>query len=120
MDCEDLARGFVAVWNETDAKARRAAIERLWAPHGRHLMGGQNAQGYDALEARVAASHQRSVVEGGNVFRPPTMIQALPGAVKFRWDMARRASGEIAAAGVGFLALSDDGRIATDYLFTEA
>ena len=120
MDAEELARRFVDVWNETDAKTRRATIETLWNPDGRHLMGTQDARGYDALEARVTASHQRSVFEGGNVFRPPTMIQAVPGAIKFRWDMARRASGEITAAGVGFIALDEEGRIATDYLFTES
>ena len=119
MTPEELAQRFVAVWNEADQGARRREIEALWRPDGRHLMGAQDARGYDGLEARVAASHRRSVVEGRNVFRPPTMIQALEGVIKFRWDMAARDSGEIAAAGVGFLALDDEGRIATDYLFTE-
>jgi hypothetical protein len=34
--------------------------------------------------------------------------------------MARREDGEVAAAGVGFIDLAPDGRIACDYLFTEA
>jgi hypothetical protein len=116
---EDLVHHFVQVWNETDPTQRRATIEAIWAPSGRHLMGAQDVQGYDALEERVRASHQRSVVEGGALFRPPTAIQALQGVVKFRWDMARREDGEVAAAGVGFIDLAPDGRIACDYLFTE-
>jgi hypothetical protein len=120
IEVEELVEGFIGVWNETDAAARRATIEAIWAPEGRHLMGAQDVQGYEALEDRVRASHQRSVVEGGNVFRPATAIQALLGVVKFRWDMARRETGEVAAAGVGFLVLDPQGRIACDYLFTEA
>jgi len=96
---DELARRSVRVWNETDPQARRETIEALWAAGGRHLMGANDATGYDALEARVTASHERSVVQSGNTFRPPTAIQALPGVVKFRWDMAKRASGEIAASG---------------------
>ena len=120
MDTEHVVQAFVDVWNETDPARRRAMIEALWTPQGRHLMGAQDAQGYDALEERVTASHQRSVVEGGNAFRPPTAIQVLPGVAKFRWDMARRDSGAVAAAGVGFLELDEAGRIVRDYLFTEA
>jgi hypothetical protein len=119
-DIETLVQRFVGVWNEKDAAARRAAVEAIWTPDGRHLMGAQDVRGHDALEERVRASHQRSVTEGGNVFRPATSIQALPGVVKFRWDMARRQTGEVTAAGVGFLVLDDENRVVRDYLFTEA
>ncbi len=117
---EALAQAFVGVWNERDEKQRRATIERLWRLDGRHLMGSQDARGYDELEARVTASHQRSVIEQDNSFRPPTAVQNLPGMIKFRWDMARRGSGEVVSAGVGVLVLDDAGKIACDYLFAEA
>jgi hypothetical protein len=116
---EALAQAFVGIWNEPDRARRRATVERLWRPDGRHLMGSQDARGQDELEARVATSHQRSVVEQDNRFRPPTAIQSLPGLIKFRWDMVRQASGEVVSAGVGLILLDDDGRIACDYLFTE-
>jgi hypothetical protein len=54
------------------------------------------------------------------VFRPAGAIQQLPGVVKFRWDMARREDGTVAAAGVGFLMLDADGKITRDCLFTES
>jgi hypothetical protein len=72
------------------------------------------------VEQRVAASNQRSVVDKNFVFRPATEIKILPGVVKFRWDMARRDTGEVAAAGVGFLTLDQERRIKCDYLFTES
>jgi hypothetical protein len=120
LAAERLVVRFIAVWNETDAEARRRAVESLWTADGVHLMGANQAFGWDALEARVKASHERSVVEGKNVFRSADAIQTLPGVIKFRWDMARRESGEIAAGGVGFLMVDDAGRIACDYLFTES
>jgi hypothetical protein len=79
IEINDLVQCFVGVWNEKDAGARRATIEKLWTEIGRHLMGASDAQGYDALEARVKASHERSVGHGGNIFSPATMIQSLPG-----------------------------------------
>jgi hypothetical protein len=117
---EQLARRYIHLWNEPDAPARRTTIEALWASEGRHLMGAHDVTGYDGLEQRVKGSYQRSVVAGGNLFRLVGAVQTLPGVVKFRWDMARQASGEVAAAGVGFLLLDGEGKIANDFLFAES
>jgi hypothetical protein len=114
---EDVVQQYIGVWN--DAAARRATIEALWTSDGHHMMGAFDVTGHDALEERVRNSHQRSVVEGGNIFRSANGIQTLPGVVKFRWDMARQQSGEVAAAGVGILILDADSRVVSDYLFTE-
>ncbi len=119
MKTHDLVQSFVAIWNEPDPAARRAGVETLWATEGRHLMGIQNVCGYDELEQRVTASHNRSVRDNGCVFRPATAIQVLPGFVKFRWDMARRTTGEMVSAGVGFMEIDGSGKIARDWLFTE-
>ena len=100
IEIDELVQRFVGVWNETDAGRRRATIESLWAENGRHLMGASDSKGYDALEARVKASHERSVVQGGNLFAPATMIQSLPGVVKFRWEMVKQISPEVTARGV--------------------
>jgi len=119
MESADLVQCFVSIWNETDPRVRRETVEKLWAEDGRHLMGSQDVRGYAALEERVTASHQRSVRDGGCLFRPATAIQTLPGVVKFRWDMVRCASGEIVSAGVGFLEINDEAKIVRDFLFTE-
>jgi hypothetical protein len=118
-DAEDLVQRFVSVWNERDPERRRQSVRNLWVPEGRHLMGGQDVRGYEGLEQRVAASNERNVAEKGYVFRPATGIQALPGVVKFRWDMVRAGSDEVISAGVGFLVVNEERRIVCDYLFTE-
>ena len=116
---EDLVQTFINVWNERDPARRSKMVQSLWAPDGRHLMGVQDVRGHGALDERVATSHQRNVIEKGYTFRPATAIQSLPGVIKFRWDMAHSESGELISAGVGFLAINSEGRIACDYLFTE-
>lgn len=115
-----LAERFVSVWNERDPERRRALVHSLWATDGRHLMGAQDVRGYDALEARVTESNRRNIIEKDCIFRPPTLIQSLPGVIKFRWDMARRDSGEVVSDGIGFLVVDDQGRIRCDYLFAES
>jgi hypothetical protein len=108
----------VAIWNETDEQRRGDGVRALWTDQGRHLMGPHDVRGHEALEERVATSHRRSVVDGECAFGAATAIQ--PGVAKFRWDMSRRSTGDVVSAGVGFLTLSDDGRIDCDYRFTEA
>jgi hypothetical protein len=117
---ENLVQRFVSVWNETDEQRRRDTVSELWTLDGRHLMGAHDVRGHAALMERVAASHHRNVVEGNCYFRPATSIQFVPGMVKFRWDMVRRTTGEVVAAGVGVLVLTIDHRIACDSLFTES
>jgi hypothetical protein len=117
---DELVHRFVEVWNETDPGQRGEEVRNLWRNDGRHLMGASDTRGHEALEQRVAASNQRSVMEKNYMFRPATGIQALPGVVKFRWDMASRDTNQVVSAGVGFLVLDDDHRIICDYLFTES
>jgi hypothetical protein len=117
---ETFVQRFVNVWNEKDSGLRRLAVESLWAIDGRHHMGAHDVGGHDALEARVAASHQHNVAEGGGWFRPATAIQTLPGVVKFRWDLAKRGADEVVSAGVGFLVRNASGKIVADYLFAES
>lgn len=117
---EALVQRFVSVWNETDATKREEEVRTLWRIDGRHVMGGNDTQGHEALQQRVAASNRRSVLEKNYVFRPATGIQALPGVIKFRWDMAHRDTNEVVSAGVGFLVIDEDHRISCDYLFAES
>jgi hypothetical protein len=118
-DTIETVERFVAVWNQADAERRRSEINNLWTANGRHLMGSQDVQGHDALFERVTASHNASVRDNGRTFRPPTKVQVLPGAAKFRWDMIVVDTGLVVAAGVGFLLLDNNHKIVCDYLFTE-
>ncbi|MGJ7527607.1 nuclear transport factor 2 family protein [Variovorax sp. GB1P17] len=113
----ELADRYVAVWNETDAAARRDAIARLWVPEGEHYVRMLQAKGYEALMQRVTSSHEKNVRDAGFRFIATGDAQALHNGVMFHWQMVPAAGGPVAALGLEFLVLSEDGRIATDYQF---
>jgi hypothetical protein len=113
-----LVERYVAVWNEPDAALRRRRIADLWTPEGANLTKTLEARGYEALEARVRASHEKWVRDGGCFFRPRD-VQGHHGAVRFKWEMVSVSGGEVISVGYDFLVLADDGRIRTDYQFIE-
>lgn len=64
-DFTELADSYVAVWNEPDAEARRAAIASLWVPDGEHYVRTLQARGHEALQQRVTGSHEKNVRDAG-------------------------------------------------------
>lgn len=105
----ELMERYVAVWNEENVDARRAAIRELWAHDGTHVLqppqeildaaaevGFINpvleARGYVALEARVARAFEEFVAPGEFRFRARGRSIQLRDVVTFEWEMvpARR------------------------------
>ncbi|GIF62046.1 hypothetical protein Ais01nite_00810 [Asanoa ishikariensis] len=134
---QDLADRYIAQWTEPDAAERRAAIERLWAEGGVHVLHPPaevrelaaslgfdhlvlEARGYDAIETRVARSYERFVEKAGFTFRSRADAVRLRGVVKFGWDTVAVDTGEVAGGGDEVLVLDDDGRIIADYMFPGA
>jgi hypothetical protein len=113
---QQLADRYAAVWNETDAEARRKAIAGMWLPDGVHYVRDREARGYIALEQRIIGSHQKNVLDGGYRFRAVRNAQALRNAITFNWEMVAP-DGSIAAVGLEFLIVDELGRITIDYQF---
>jgi hypothetical protein len=131
---QDLADRYLAVWTEPDAAERRAAIQRLWAVDATHILqppveireiaaklgfdhATLEAQGYDAIENRVARTYERFVEKGGSSFRSRTDAIRLHNVVKFGWETVSVDTDELTGSGLEILVLDDDGRIRTDYMF---
>jgi hypothetical protein len=136
-DANTLADRYVAVWNEPDADARRAAIRALWSADASHTLQPPEAireaavalgvavdleaRGHAALEARVTHSHDEFVARGGYRFRAAAGDAArLRDVVKLRWEMVPRDGGDVAARGLQILVLDDDDLIRLDYQFIES
>jgi hypothetical protein len=117
IEAQQLAARYVALWNEADAGARRQAIAALWAPDGQHYVKTREARGHVALEERVTGSYEKNVRDGGYRFRSANNAQLLRNVVTFNWEMVPADGGEIAAVGLEFIVLDDQGRIVTDYQF---
>ncbi|GLW09472.1 hypothetical protein Misp01_46010 [Microtetraspora sp. NBRC 13810] len=118
-DPNDLARRYVAVWNDPDPAARRTAIAALFAPGATHHTPSRQARGHAELEARVAESHDTWVAPGTHVFRAVPGADGHHDAVRLNWEMVERATGTVASVGFDFLTVDADGRILTDHQFID-
>jgi hypothetical protein len=129
-----LADRYVAMWNEPDDAARDAMVRDLWDAAGAHIlqapaeMRAQAAQigitnpalvarGHEELLARVRRAHEEFVEPGEFLFRRGGDAHRVADLLCFRWEMARRESGEVAASGTEVLLLTPEGRIRADYQF---
>ncbi|MEU6549077.1 hypothetical protein ABZ915_02155 [Streptomyces sp. NPDC046915] len=137
IDPQHLADRYTAQWNLTEATERRAAIERLWAQDGTHILQppeemrriaaelgfdhtALEAQGYDAIETRVTRSYERFVEKEGFTFRACAGAVRLHGVVRFGWEAVSAETGEVVGGGSEILVLDETGRIKADYMFPGA
>jgi hypothetical protein len=116
-NAQQLAHRYVAVWNETDAERRRLEIADLWTPDGEHYVGAREVRGYEALERRIADSHEKNVRVAGHRFRAAPDARALRDVVAFHWQMLPADSETVVATGLEFLIVDEGGRILVDYQF---
>jgi hypothetical protein len=137
IDPQHLADRYLAQWTEPDAAVRRAAVERLWAGNGTHVLRPPveireiaaelgfthttlEARGHDAIESRVARSYEQFVEKQGFTFRRRGDAIRLHEVVRFDWETVVGATGEVVGGGSEFLVLDGDGRIEADYMFPGA
>jgi hypothetical protein len=117
---QDLAERYVAVWNEADPERRRRRIAELWTQTGRHYVDVREARGYEALEQRIAASHEKNVRDHGHRFRAAKDARRLGDVVTFHWEMLPAETEAVLARGLEFLIVGEDGQILADYQFFPA
>lgn len=131
----DLADRYVALWNEPDPDARRAAIGALWATEARHILQAPQevvktaaalgltttfeAHGHDQLAERVRLAYEEFVAPGQFTFRRRDDVVRLRDVLKFTWEMVATSTGEVAAVGMDVLVLDVGDQIRTDYQFVE-
>jgi hypothetical protein len=140
-DPDELVRRYVALWNEPDPAARRAAIRQVWAPGGGQLTTPPQeivdaaravgfpapplaVHGYHELDARVDRAHEEFVAPGKYVFRVAAgQTRRLGDVVTMRWEMVPAedadgdVGGDVAGSGLDFFTLDADGRIVMDHQF---
>jgi hypothetical protein len=131
---EQLAERYTAVWMEPDANRRRRMIAELWSEDAIHILQPTQevyeaaderalnptwqVRGHDELEARVTSAYEDFVATGQMSFRLRDGAKRLGDVVTWRWEGVSP-DGEVLGAGLEFVILAADGRIATDYQFVE-
>jgi hypothetical protein len=133
-DPHELAERYTAVWMEPDGDRRRTAIAGLWSEDAIHVLQPTQAvyaaaaeravnptwqvRGHAELEARVTSAYEDFVASGQMFFRLLGDAKRLGDVVTWRWEGVSP-GGEVLGAGLEFVILAADGRIATDYQFVE-
>jgi hypothetical protein len=107
-EATDLVSRYLAVWNESDPDARRAAIEDVWADDGRYVDPLTEVEGHDEISALVDAVQQQMP---GHVFRLLGGVDAHHDVARFSWELVPGGGGESIAEGFDVAVTDDDGRI---------
>jgi hypothetical protein len=135
-DPQTFVERYVALWNEPDTAARRAAIRQLSAADGTQVLEPPEditaaaavlgfpaplleVRGHDELEVRVTRAHEEFVAPGRYAFRARRNAARLRDVVKFNWEMVEVADGTVAAVGLDVFVLDGEGRIRVDHQWVE-
>jgi hypothetical protein len=117
LDATAVVARYLAVWNEPDAGARRAAIPALWVPEGTEFVHEVQFRGYAELEARVDRAHQAFVASGKYAVAGADDVARHGDIVTFTAQLVTPA-GDVDWASRVFLLLDADGRLLEDYQLT--
>ena len=109
--------GYIAAWNETDARRRRDLVARTWTEEGSYLDPLVHGDGHDEISSMMAAVQQRFP---GYRFRLAGGIDAHNGRVRFRWEAGGEAGSPLYFAGTDFATLAGDGRFVSVTGFLDA
>jgi non-heme chloroperoxidase len=115
-DAEDLAKRYVAIWNEKDGVVRRRHIEDLFATGGAYVNAVSTARGHAEISAEATAA-QEAAIKGMSIV-PAGLSQAHHNVALIQWRMQSGAATG-ATSGSDLLILDDEGRVRFDYQFEE-
>jgi ketosteroid isomerase-like protein len=111
----DLVTRYLAVWTESDAARRTAAVAGLWAPDAIHLPDpGAEFSGLAELDRRVTGAHEQFA--GTFAVTAADDARGHHDCVVFTIQL--ESGGEVAWAARAVLQLDENGRIRRDYHFT--
>ncbi|QFG23209.1 nuclear transport factor 2 family protein [Actinomadura sp. WMMB 499] len=105
-DVRQRVERYLAIWNETDPAARRAAVDEVWTGNARYVDPLGVAEGRDAFDAFVGAAQEQFP---GLVFRLAGDVDAHHDVARFAWELGPE-GGEAVAAGFDVAEFGADGR----------
>jgi len=108
LNVRDVVELYGAAWNEHDEQARRALLERVWAPEGVYCDPSVLVEGREALVAHISGFHERMP---GHILELTTDVDAHHAWLRFGWRMLDGDGAPVLEAlDVG--TLGSDGRLA--------
>jgi hypothetical protein len=107
---------YLAVWNETDASARRQKIGELWAENGVYVDPLASVSGPDAFDQVVSEAQGQFK---GLKFVRGDKFDAHHNVARFTWNLVTTEGAEPIAIGFDVAVVGADGRIAGVYGFID-
>jgi len=107
-DTDQLLTAYIAMWNETDPRRRRALVEQTMTEDASYLDPLMAGEGVEQIDAMIAAAQQQfpahrfSLLDGSDAHHD---------RVRFSWSLAADGSEQPVAIGVDFAVLAGDGRM---------
>ena len=102
-----LVDRYIAIWNETDAAARRTLIARTYAEQASYLDPMLQADGRDGIDTMVAAVQDKYP---GFKFARTSDVDSHHDRARFAWQLAPD-NGPALVKGIDFATLTADGRL---------
>ena len=103
----ELIDGYIAIWNETDAAARRQQIEQIWTKNATYLDPMMQSAGHEGLDAMTAGVQQQFP---NFHFRRLGEVNVLQNYLRFSWELVN-ADDQLFVSGTDFGVVSPDGRL---------
>ena len=114
----DLAEGYIAAWNESDAGRRQALIAGTFTETASYLDPMMAGEGHAGIAAMIAAVQERFP---GHRFRLRGAPDGHHDRLRFSWELAPEGEGSpVLATGTDFAVLAADGRFASVTGFLDA
>ena len=111
MNGSELVARYLETWNETDPRARRKAIDELWAQDGVYTDPIAVAAGRDQIDATIGAVQEQFP---GLVFTLAGEVDAHHDIARFTWSL-----GDDMVVGFDVLVLDADGQISKVHGFLD-
>jgi SnoaL-like domain len=115
-DYADIARRYIATFNETDADARRGLLNELYAADCRYVDPIADASGVDEIDAFLAATQQQFA---GIRFSLGGPVDGHRGQLRLHWHAVPPAAQEPVAIGFDVLVLDEHERVRRVYGFLD-
>ena len=114
---QEIIERYIAAWNETDAGARLALVESLWAADGSYTDPLADVRGPDAIAGLIGAAQQQFP---GLEFTLGGPADANHNQARFTWHLGPSGGGgEPVVIGFDVVVLAEDGRIASVHGFLD-
>lgn len=106
-DITELVQRYLAAWNETDATARQAVLQEVFADDAVYTDPLVSVRGRDGLDATIAAVQGQF---GGLVFSLGGAVDTHHDIARFTWHLGPEGAEPI-VVGFDVAVIGDDGRI---------